>query len=117
MPLENPNEVVRPDFAAEEHQPAHQQLVNDGLTEDQATYTLASLWTSANNTNKVHWVERQDWIQELCQQEEEEGEQHNQTLQDKEESAQLEEQKKKKNKKSNPLLFDVSEQPHSSWHI
>jgi len=98
MPLENQNEAVRPNFTTREHQPAHQQLVDDGLTEDQVARMLASLWTLANNANKARWDERQDQVQELCQREEEDEEQRNQALRDEEEAARLEERKKNKNK-------------------
>ncbi|KAG1784715.1 uncharacterized protein HD556DRAFT_1435368 [Suillus plorans] len=99
MALENPHEAIRPDFNAREHQPACQQLIADGLNEDQATCTLESLWTLKNNADKAHWNERQERIQETRQREEEEEQQRLQVLRDEEEAARLEERKKNKNKK------------------
>ncbi|KAG1850011.1 hypothetical protein F4604DRAFT_1883737 [Suillus subluteus] len=55
---EDPNEAVRPDFTMEEHQLARQQLINEGLTEEQAEHTLMSLWTLANNADKEHWAKK-----------------------------------------------------------
>lgn len=78
MPLENPNEAVRPDFTTEEHGEAHQQVVGEGLTEDQATHLFVSLWTLTNNANKVHWAMEREWMRELHQcKEEKEEDQHN----------------------------------------
>ncbi|KAG1868727.1 hypothetical protein C8R48DRAFT_598185 [Suillus tomentosus] len=99
MPTENPNQAVRPDFTTREHQPAWQQLIENGLTDELAIRTLEFLWTLVNNADKAHWNERQEHLEELhqCEEEEEEEEQRNQILRN-EEAAKLEEQKKNKNK-------------------
>ncbi|KAG2031912.1 hypothetical protein BDR03DRAFT_1095272 [Suillus americanus] len=94
---EVPNDAVRPDFTTEEHQPARQQLIDEGLTEDQAERTLASLWTLANNADKEHWAVKQQQLRAIRQQEEDE-EQRLQLLCDEEEAARREDRKKNKNK-------------------
>jgi hypothetical protein len=43
MPQENPNDTIRLDFEAEEHQAAHQQLIADSLMDEQVIYSLALL--------------------------------------------------------------------------
>ncbi|KAG1793656.1 uncharacterized protein HD556DRAFT_1443445 [Suillus plorans] len=98
---ENPNDTIVPDYALEEHQfplevahftpiltqLAHQQLIQDGLMNDQATHYLASLWTIANNAAKKRWAAGQRRLAEVRRQEEEDKE-----------AAKLEERKKNKNK-------------------
>ncbi|TFY67376.1 hypothetical protein EVJ58_g1654 [Rhodofomes roseus] len=54
----NPNLLVVPDFALEEHAPTRQPLLDMGLTVEQAVATLANIWTVGNNTDKQRWQER-----------------------------------------------------------
>ncbi|KAG2122851.1 hypothetical protein BD769DRAFT_1777056 [Suillus cothurnatus] len=84
---ENPNEAIRPDFVTIEHQEARQQLVDEGLSEEQAAHSLTALWTLKNNTDKVRWAEKQERLENLQQGEEEENEQRQQALRDEEEAA------------------------------
>ncbi|KAG1724499.1 uncharacterized protein EDB91DRAFT_1087430 [Suillus paluster] len=84
MSNEDPNITIRPDFTLIEHHEARQQLVNEGLTDEQAACSLTALWTVRNNADKMH--------------EEEEEEQQQQTLKDEEEAARQEERKKNKAK-------------------
>jgi hypothetical protein len=100
---ENPNEAIRPDFATIEHQEAHQQLVDEGLSEEQAARSLTALWTLKNNADKVRWAEKQERLENLRRGEEEENEQRQQALRDEEEAARLEERKKNKSKYA-PLI-------------
>ncbi|KAG1742889.1 hypothetical protein EDB19DRAFT_1633627 [Suillus lakei] len=95
---EDPNEDVRPDFTTEEHEPARQQLINDGLTEEQAACSLVSLWNITNNTTKDCWALKQQRLRAICLHEDKDAEQCLQLLRDKEDAARLEERKKNKNK-------------------
>jgi hypothetical protein len=63
MALEDPNLAIRPDFTLEEHQLKCQQLIDAGLTDDQAANSLAALWTVTNNADKEHWNLRQQHLQ------------------------------------------------------
>jgi hypothetical protein len=100
---ENPNEATRPDFATIEHQEACQQLVDEGLSEEQAACSLTALWTLKNNADKVRWAEKQECLENLRRGEEEENKQRQQALRDEEEAARLEEHKKNKSKYA-PLI-------------
>jgi hypothetical protein len=84
---ENPNEAIRSDFTTIEHQEAHQQLVDEGLSKEQAARSLTALWTLKNNADKVCWAEKQEHLENLQRGEEEENEQRQQALRDKEEAA------------------------------
>jgi hypothetical protein len=59
MPLEDPNEAIRPDFTAQEHQESRQQLIEEGLSEEQAARSLTALWVLNNNTDKECWATQQ----------------------------------------------------------
>jgi hypothetical protein len=61
----NSNEAIRPDFATIEHQEACQQLVDEGLSEEQAVHSLMALWTIKNNADKVCWAEKQEHLENL----------------------------------------------------
>lgn len=98
MLQEDPNNAVRPDFGANEHRDARQQLVTDGFSNEQAIRSLTSLWTIANNAAKERWALNQQRLNDIRQQEEEEEEQRLQLLREEEEAARLEERKKNKNK-------------------
>ncbi|KAG2349433.1 hypothetical protein BDR05DRAFT_872371 [Suillus weaverae] len=98
MFLENPNLAVRPDYTSQEYEASRQQLVEDGLTNDQAARSLAALWTLANNADKERWDLRQQHLREMRQREENEEEEQQQHLKEEEEAARQEERKKNKNK-------------------
>jgi hypothetical protein len=98
MLQENPNLAVQPDFTLQEHQLAHQQLVDGGFMDDQAARSLAVLWTLANNADKERWNLRQERLQEAREREEEEEEQRQQLRREEAEAARLEDRKKNKNK-------------------
>ncbi|KAG2060457.1 hypothetical protein BDR06DRAFT_871756, partial [Suillus hirtellus] len=98
MPSEDPNEAIRPDFASDEYQEARQQLVEDGITAEQAARSLAALWTINNNTDKEHWAIKQRQARLARQREEDEEEERLQQRREEQEAARLEERKKNKNK-------------------
>ncbi|KAG1717346.1 hypothetical protein EDB19DRAFT_1893084 [Suillus lakei] len=98
MLLEDPNFAVRPDFTLPEHEAARQQLIDDGLTNEQAARSLAALWTLANNADIERWNLRQQHLRETRLREEEEEEERQQRRKEEEEAARLEERKKNKNK-------------------
>ena len=57
--IRNPHEVVRPDFASDDHA-AHRQILTDGgLTEDQVMAALSNLWVATNEKDKAEWDRRQ----------------------------------------------------------
>ncbi|KAG1889270.1 hypothetical protein F4604DRAFT_1876970 [Suillus subluteus] len=95
----NPNNAVRPDFALEEHQEERQQLIDEGLTEEQAIRSLRALWNLKNDADRDHWEIRQRRLEAERQQVEEEELQRQQDLKDEEEAARLDERKKNKTKK------------------
>ncbi|KAG2367603.1 hypothetical protein BDR07DRAFT_1246784, partial [Suillus spraguei] len=66
--MEDPNEAERPDYTTEEHQAARQQLVDEGLTNEQAARSLAALWTLSNNAAKEHMRQREEDDEEQRQQ-------------------------------------------------
>ena len=94
----DPNLLVLPDFSTAEHEEARIQLVNDGVTDEQAARTLASLWTISNNAAKVHWANRLEQIAAEQRRVEEEEGRCAQVLADEQEAARLEERKKNKTK-------------------
>lgn len=94
----NPNEAIRPDYALAEYQQERQQLINEGLSEQQAVRSLTALWNVNNNAEKQRWADRQDRLHEARQQAEEDELQRQQDRRDEEEAARLEERKKNKNK-------------------
>ncbi|KAG1905049.1 uncharacterized protein F5891DRAFT_944509, partial [Suillus fuscotomentosus] len=98
MPSEDPNEAIRPDFALDEYQEARQQLVEDGITAEQAACLLAALWTINNNADKECWALKQRQARLTRQREEDEEEERLQQLREEQEAARLEERKKNKNK-------------------
>jgi hypothetical protein len=98
MPLEDPNEAIRPDFTAQEHQESRQQLIEEGLSEEQAARSLTALWVLNNNADKEHWATQQQRLREDHQRQEEQEDQERQLLKDEQEAARLEERKKNKNK-------------------
>jgi hypothetical protein len=98
QPGEDPNQAIIPDFTSLEHQDARNQLVDNGLTEDQAARSLAALWTIGNNAAKGRWAERLEREQAERRRAEEEEELRQQTLKEEKEAARLEDRKKNKNK-------------------
>ncbi|KAG1811306.1 hypothetical protein EV424DRAFT_1349694 [Suillus variegatus] len=108
---EDPNDAIVPDFASKEHQLARQRLIQDGLMEDHAAHSLASLWTIANNVAKERWATRQRQLAEVRSQKEEDEEQHLELLQEEEEATKLEERKKNKNKYTPLRCGKISSDP------
>jgi len=98
MQGDDPNLAVRPDFTSDEHQEACQQLIIEGLTDEQAARTLSSLWTISNNAAKAEWADRLERETAERLRAEEAEEQRRQTLRDEEEAARQEERKKNQNK-------------------
>ncbi|KAG2117185.1 uncharacterized protein F5147DRAFT_627985 [Suillus discolor] len=96
--MEDPNLAVRPDFASQEHEASRRQLVEEGLSNENAARTLAALWTLANNAEKDRWALRQRRMIEARQREEDEEEERQQQRKEEEETARLEERKKNKTK-------------------
>ncbi|KAG1795242.1 hypothetical protein EV424DRAFT_1278701, partial [Suillus variegatus] len=96
--MEDPNEAIRPNFASEEYHDTRQQLIEDGITADQAARSLAALWTINNNADKERWTLKQHQERLARQREEDEEEERLQQLKDEQEAAHLEERKKNKNK-------------------
>ncbi|KAG1838515.1 hypothetical protein DFJ58DRAFT_633951, partial [Suillus subalutaceus] len=97
----DPNKQVVPDYTLEEHQPARQQLIAEGFTDDQAARSLTSLWTLTNNAAKERWATRQQRLEAIRQQDKQDKqdkEDRQQALKDEEEAVRLEEQKKNKSK-------------------
>ncbi|KAG1733020.1 uncharacterized protein EDB91DRAFT_1057674 [Suillus paluster] len=86
----DPNNAIRPDYTLPEFQGERQQLIDEGLSEQQATQSLTALWNFNNNTKKVRWAARQE--------PEEDEAQRQQDLKDEEEATQLEDRKKNKSK-------------------
>ncbi|KAG1723793.1 hypothetical protein EDD22DRAFT_961920 [Suillus occidentalis] len=74
MLLEDPNVAVRPNFTLPEHEAAHQQLINDRLTNEQAAQSLVALWMLSNNADIEHWNLRQHHLCKTRLREEEEEE-------------------------------------------
>jgi len=85
--MQDPNLAIRPDFTSDEHLEAREQLVADGLTEEQAARSLASLWTIANNTAKAAWAEGLERREANRIKAEEEARQQQQAQEDEEEAA------------------------------
>ncbi|KAG1848707.1 hypothetical protein DFJ58DRAFT_662785 [Suillus subalutaceus] len=77
---EDPNLAIRPDYTLEEHQAACQHLVDEGLTDDQAAWSLAALWTLTNNGDKERWNLRQEHIQQMKAREAKEAEELQQAV-------------------------------------
>ncbi|KAG1888705.1 hypothetical protein F4604DRAFT_1569502 [Suillus subluteus] len=100
---EDPNLAIRPDYTLEEHQAAHQHLVDEGLTDDQAAWSLAALWTLTNNRDKEHWNLRQERLQQIKAREAEEAEELQHLCKEEEEAARQDDRKKNKTKYA-PLL-------------
>ncbi|KAG1802848.1 uncharacterized protein HD556DRAFT_1429584 [Suillus plorans] len=98
MLVEDPNLAIRPDFASQEHEASRHQLVEEGLSNENAARTLAALWTLANNAEKDRWALKQRRLLEARQREEEEEEERQQQRKEEEETARLEERKKNKTK-------------------
>lgn len=98
MLVEDPNLAIRPDFASQEHEASRRQLVEEGLSNENAARTLAALWTLANNAEKDRWALKQRRLLEARQREEEEEEERQQQRKEEEETARLEERKKNKTK-------------------
>jgi len=57
--MDNPNEVVPPDFTSDEFIEQRQTFIDLGLTEVQAADSLRSLWTIDNNHRKAVWQQKQ----------------------------------------------------------
>ncbi|KAG1717757.1 hypothetical protein EDD22DRAFT_793274, partial [Suillus occidentalis] len=87
-----------PDFTLPEHKAVRQQLINNGLTNEQAAWSLAALWTLSNNADIECWNLRQHHLCETRLREEEEEEEWQQHHKEEEDAAWLEERKKNKNK-------------------
>jgi hypothetical protein len=98
MLQEDPNLAVRLDLTLQEYQLLHQELINEGFTDDQAACSLAALWTLTNNADKEHWNLRQECLREAREREDKEEEQCQQVRREEEEAAHLEDRKKNKNK-------------------
>jgi hypothetical protein len=98
MALEDPNLAIRPDFTLEEHQLERQQLIDAGLTDDQAANSLAALWTVTNNADKECWNLRQQHLQRERAREAEEAEERQRLRDEEEEAARLDDRKKNKTK-------------------
>ncbi|KAG2742869.1 hypothetical protein P692DRAFT_20750409, partial [Suillus brevipes Sb2] len=94
----DPNDAVRPNYALEEFHEERQQLIDEGLTEEQAIRSLTALWNINNNAERVRWAARQERLEEARQRAEEDDAQRLQDLRDEEEAARLEDRKKNKNK-------------------
>ena len=94
----DPNNAIRPDYALVEFQGERQQLIDEGLTEQQAIRSLTVLWTLSNNAEKERWATRQERLEEARRRTEEDEVQRQQDLKDEEEAARLEDRKKNKNK-------------------
>jgi hypothetical protein len=109
--MEDPNEAERPDYTTEEHQAARQQLVDEGLTEEQAARSLAALWTLNNNTAKECWALSQRRLRDIHQREEDEEEQRQQLLIEEQEAARREDRKKNKNKYAPLVRGKVPSEP------
>ncbi|KAG1851943.1 hypothetical protein F4604DRAFT_1592226 [Suillus subluteus] len=100
---EDPNLAIRPDYTLEEHQAARQHLVDEGLTDDQAAWSLAALWTLTNNGDKECWNLRQECLQQIKAREAEEAEELQRLHEEEEEAAHRDDRKKNKMKYA-PLL-------------
>ncbi|KAG1898296.1 uncharacterized protein F5891DRAFT_955796 [Suillus fuscotomentosus] len=96
--MEDPILAVRPDFTSQEHEASWRQLVEEGLSNENAARALAALWTLANNAEKDCWALRQQHMIEARQREEDKEEEHQQQCKEEEEAAHLEERKKNKTK-------------------
>ncbi|KAG1725658.1 hypothetical protein EDB19DRAFT_1643919 [Suillus lakei] len=94
----DPNDAVRPNYTLEEFQEERQQLIGEGLTEEQAIQSLTALWNVNNNAERACWAARLERLEEARQQAEEDDTQRRQDLKDEEEAARLEDRKKNKNK-------------------
>ncbi|KAG1722656.1 hypothetical protein EDB19DRAFT_2029286 [Suillus lakei] len=94
----DPHNAVRPNYASDEFQVERQQLILEGLTEEQAIRSLTALWNVNNNAERARWVARQEHLEEARQQAEEDDAQRQQDLRDEEEATRLEDKKKNKNK-------------------
>ncbi|KAF8837954.1 hypothetical protein BDN67DRAFT_908269, partial [Paxillus ammoniavirescens] len=104
--LEDPNDAVVPDFTTEEHVDAHQQLIDNGIPEAQASTVLVNLWTQANEKDKARWAERV--VQEALAEEEAdrrtaEDEAQRQREVDKEDAKILQEERRKNKGKFAPV--------------
>ena len=105
--VRNPNQAVRPDFAAIEHAPQRLMLTNGGLSEEQAIQMLTNLWDSTNERDIAEWNTRQ--AEEAQAQQEAEWiaqEEAERALQEEEElrAAALAEEKKKYKSKFAPIV-------------
>ncbi|KAG2135753.1 uncharacterized protein EDB93DRAFT_1254254 [Suillus bovinus] len=94
----NSNNAVRPDYTLPEFKGEWQQLVDEGLSEQQAARSLTALWNFNNNAEKARWADRQERLEEARQRAEEDEAQRQQDLKDEEEATHLEDRKKNKNK-------------------
>lgn len=94
----DPNNAIRPDYTLPEYQEERQQLLDEGLTEQQATRSLTALWIFNNNAEKARWTAKQEHLEEARQRAEEDEAQRLQDLKDEEEATRLEDRKKNKNK-------------------
>ncbi|KAG1718305.1 hypothetical protein EDB19DRAFT_1920878 [Suillus lakei] len=94
----DPNDAMRPNYALEEFHKERQQLIGEGLTEEQAIRSLTALWNVNNNAERVRWAARQERLEEARQQAKEDATQRLRNLRDEEEAARLEDRKKNKNK-------------------
>ena len=108
---EDPNEAIRPDFTSIDHAESRQQLIENGLTEDQAADSLAALWTIANNTAKRLWADNLEREVANRRRAEEENAQRQQVLEDEEQAARAEDRKKNKNKYAPVRRAEVPSDP------
>jgi hypothetical protein len=58
--MENPNQVVPPDYSTDDFVAEREPFINAGLTEQQASDALRNLWTVRNNRDKAVWQRRQE---------------------------------------------------------
>ena len=109
--MQDPNLAIRPDFTSDEHREAREQLVTDGLTDEQAARSLASLWTIANNMAKATWAQGLERHEANRMRVEEEAQQQQQALEEEEEAARREDRKKNKNKYAPVRRAEVPSDP------
>jgi len=94
--MENPNQVVPPDYSTDDFVAEREPFINAGLTEQQASDALRNLWTVRNNRDKAVWQRRQEEAAEADEAERDRQELLRQQQED--EDAQVLREERKKNK-------------------
>jgi hypothetical protein len=94
--MENPNQVVPPDYSTDDFVAEREPFINAGLTEQQASDALRNLWTIRNNRDKAIWQRRQEEAAEADEAERDRQELLRQQQED--EDAQVLREERKKNK-------------------